>query len=193
LELVNDVLEEVFGQIPKNMKLAIVSIAGAMRSGKSFFLDLSLRYLRYTSDGRQILKDNSNEEWKNWVYEGINGHSDILEGRSNTQETNTHNGFSWRSGIDRNTTGMWIWDKPFYRKSKTGETIAVFLVDTQGLFDFESSQMLTTRIFGLSALLSSYQIYNVDKLVHENNLQHLAMFVEYGRYDYIQLLCILCG
>ncbi|CAI5721802.1 unnamed protein product [Hyaloperonospora brassicae] len=49
------------------------------------------------------------------------------------------------------------------------------------MFDSETSQMLTASIFGLSTLLSSYQIYNVDKRVQEDNLQHLALFTEYGR------------
>eukprot|EP00604_Paraphysomonas_vestita_P001002 CAMPEP_0174820200 /NCGR_PEP_ID=MMETSP1107-20130205/3884_1 /TAXON_ID=36770 /ORGANISM="Paraphysomonas vestita, Strain GFlagA" /LENGTH=411 /DNA_ID=CAMNT_0016035085 /DNA_START=508 /DNA_END=1740 /DNA_ORIENTATION=- len=40
---------------------------------------------------------------------------------------------------------------------------------------------LTARIFGLSTLISSYQIYNVDKRIQEDNLQHLALFSEYGR------------
>ncbi|CAI5735834.1 unnamed protein product [Peronospora destructor] len=51
------------------------------------------------------------------------------------------------------------------------------------MFDSETSQMLTASIFGLSTLLSSYQIYNVDKRVQEDNLQHLALFTEYGRIE----------
>ncbi len=74
-----------------------------------------------------------------------------------------------------------MWGEPFIRKSSRGEDIAVFLVDTQGMFDSETSQMLTASIFGLSTLLSSRQIYNVDKRVQEDNLQHLALFTEYGR------------
>ena len=40
---------------------------------------------------------------------------------------------------------------------------------------------LTAQIFGLSTLVSSFQIYNVDKRIQEDNLQHLALFSEYGR------------
>jgi atlastin len=40
---------------------------------------------------------------------------------------------------------------------------------------------LTAQIIGLSTMISSYQIYNVDKLIQENNLQDLALFSEYGR------------
>lgn len=59
--------------------------------------------------------------------------------------------------------------------------MCVLLVDTQGLFDGFTGQHLTTSIFGLSTLLSSYQIYNIDKRLQEDNLQHLALFSEYSR------------
>lgn len=52
---------------------------------------------------------------------------------------------------------------------------------SQGMFDSSTSQMLTACIFGLSTLISSYQIYNVGERVQEDNLQHLALFSEYGR------------
>ena len=49
------------------------------------------------------------------------------------------------------------------------------------MFDNETSMSLTAQIFGLSTFVSSYQIYNVDKRLQEDNLQHLALFSEYGR------------
>lgn len=49
------------------------------------------------------------------------------------------------------------------------------------MFDNETSMNLTACIFGLSTLLSSYQIYNVQNRIQEDNLQHLALFSEYGR------------
>ena len=52
-------------------------------------------------------------------------------------------------------------------------------MDTQGMFDGETNQMMTTCIFGLATLLSSYQIYNIDKRLQEDILQHLALFSEY--------------
>ena len=47
------------------------------------------------------------------------------------------------------------------------------------MFDGETNQMMTTCIFGLATLLSSYQIYNIDKRLQEDILQHLALFSEY--------------
>ena len=41
----------------------------------------------------------------------------------------------------------------------------MLLVDTQGMFDMETAQMLTAAIFGLSTLISSYLVYNVEKRI----------------------------
>ncbi|KAL3665565.1 hypothetical protein V7S43_009599 [Phytophthora oleae] len=181
-----EALRKIFHQVPEDMKVAIFSVVGAFRTGKSFVLDLFLRYLRHASHGRMLkpdgAQDESTEVWKAWVMEGVTGSGEgKLEGNSNVEQTHGEKGFSWRAGRKRNTTGIWMWETPFIRKSQSGEDIAVFLIDTQGMFDSETSQMLTASIFGLSTLLSSYQIYNVDKRVQEDNLQHLALFTEYGR------------
>ncbi|KAG7378634.1 Alkyltransferase-like protein 1 [Phytophthora pseudosyringae] len=181
-----EALRTIFHQVPEDMKVAIFSVVGAFRTGKSFVLDLFLRYLRHASHGRMLkpdgAQDESTEVWKAWVMEGVAGSGEgKLEGNSNVEQTHGEKGFSWRAGRKRNTTGIWMWETPFVRKSQSGEDIAVFLIDTQGMFDSETSQMLTASIFGLSTLLSSYQIYNVDKRVQEDNLQHLALFTEYGR------------
>ncbi|RYY75882.1 hypothetical protein EON63_19010, partial [archaeon] len=73
-----------------------------------------------------------------------------------------------------------MWSEPIFRTIQ-GEPVAVLLMDTQGMFDNETSMTLTAQIFGLSTLVSSLLIYNVDKRIQEDNLQHLALFSEYGR------------
>ena len=153
-------MNKIMAMIPPGWKVSVVSVVGAFRTGKSFLLSWFLRYLQY-------LKENEdNQQSENW-YE----HYDTL---GNT-------GFHWRGGAERNTTGIWIWSEPHFVKKKSGETLAVLLVDTQGMFDHESTMALTASIFGLSTLLSSYQIYNVDKRIQEDNLQQLALFSEYAR------------
>eukprot|EP01047_Picozoa_sp_COSAG01_P084039 COSAG01_NODE_17868_length_1118_cov_0.806673_1_plen_69_part_00 len=42
-----------------------------------------------------------------------------------------------------------------------------------------------SSIFGLSTLISSHQIYNVQNRIQEDNLQHLALFTEYHLRDII--------
>ena len=98
-----------------------------------------------------------------------------------------------------------MYSEHFIRRGANGEHVALFIVDTQGLFDNETTMGLTAAIFGMSTLLSSYSIYNVSKvrrrlrgrerktspllthlkhlsqLIGEDALQHLALFSEYGR------------
>ena len=166
-------------QVPKDTKVSMVSIVGAFRTGKSFLLDLFLRYLRYS----ELTATQPDDSDTDWILTGVSGIAQSkLEANANVGQVNSHDGFSWRAGKDRNTTGIWIWGTPFLRKlPNSDEKVAVFLLDTQGMFDSETSQMLTASIFGLSTLMSSYQIYNVDKRIQEDNLQHLALFTEYGR------------
>ena len=175
-KLNEDELNGVMEKVPKGMKLSVVSIVGAFRTGKSFLLDFFLKYLRLpqTKVGR--------EAWGNLFTSKFSK----LEGNSNEKVSedakNSDSGFSWRSGTERNTMGIWFWSKPFIRKVKaTGESVAVLLVDTQGIFDSRLTQMMAASIFGLSTLLSSYQIYNVQNRLQEDHLQHLALFTEYGR------------
>ena len=62
------------GKVPKGMKVSVVSVVGAFRTGKSFLLTLILRFLRHrashgddasdawlTKEGTKISEGNSNE------------------------------------------------------------------------------------------------------------------------------------
>ena len=124
----------------------------AFRTGKSFLLSWFLRYLEsqcvHRGDGSATSSEGDAKR-KAW-YERV-------------QTLNQHEGsFDWRGGKERNTTGMWMWSEPYFLpRSSKGDELAVLLVDTQGMFDHETTVGLTAAIFGLSTLLSSYQIYNV--------------------------------
>jgi len=163
-------LNEILAKIPPGWKVSVVSVVGAFRTGKSFLLSWFLRYLARDQQAIEgsSSKDEIEEDGK-WY---------------NQFQSLGNDGFDWRGGADRNTTGIWMWSEPhFISTSSSGkkEDIAVVLVDTQGMFDHETTMALTASIFGLSTLLSSYQIYNVDKRIQEDNLQQLALFSEYAR------------
>jgi atlastin len=162
-----DKLNEIMSKIPPGWKVAVVSVVGAFRTGKSFLLSWFLRYLHTL--GNDTIEDGEDSD-KKW-YEQV--------------ENLGNDGFHWRGGSERNTTGIWMWSQPHFvtRPTATGgkESMAVLLVDSQGMFDNETTMSLTASIFGLSTLLSSYQIYNVDKRIQEDNLQQLALFSEYAR------------
>jgi len=53
-----------------------------------------------------------------------------------------------------------MWSEPFIRTTKAsgGEKLAILLMDTQGMFDNETTMTLTAQIFGLSTLVSSFQV-----------------------------------
>lgn len=90
-------------------------------------------------------------------------------------------GFSWRGGADRDTSGIIVWSDPFLVTNRNGEEIVVLLMDTQGAFDSLSTVKDCATIFALSTMISSIQIYNVSQNIQEDDLQHLQLFTEYGR------------
>eukprot|EP00629_Pelagomonadales_sp_RCC1024_P017123 CAMPEP_0119264842 /NCGR_PEP_ID=MMETSP1329-20130426/3827_1 /TAXON_ID=114041 /ORGANISM="Genus nov. species nov., Strain RCC1024" /LENGTH=572 /DNA_ID=CAMNT_0007264635 /DNA_START=233 /DNA_END=1948 /DNA_ORIENTATION=- len=163
--LEEDHLDEVLNKIPAGMPVAVVSVVGAFRTGKSFLLTLILRYLRH----RARHPDDASDAWL--AAEGAS----IAEGNANEKASDGCS-FEWRGGRVRVTTGITVWSEPFLLGG-----LAVVVLDTQGLFDNETPMGLTSCIFGLSTLMSSYQIYNVANRIQEDNLQQLALFTEYGR------------
>ncbi|KAH8092351.1 guanylate-binding protein [Aureococcus anophagefferens] len=171
-------LDEVTGKVPKGTRVAVVSVVGAFRTGKSFLLTLILRYLRHAARvGDGDVTDAWLTEEGNKIVEGNNNAGDAGEGGPAS--------FEWRGGRVRMTTGITVWSEPFLVTGADGEQLAVVVLDTQGLFDNETPMGLTSCIFGLSTLMSSYQIYNVSNRIQEDNLQQLApvlaLFTEYGR------------
>jgi atlastin len=167
--LVEENLRSVLEKVPPGMHVSVVSVVGAFRTGKSFLLSLLLRFLRSEAG-----------EGVDWVRAG--GDS-ILDGNANlgeVDEQHSHS-FEWRGGEKRMTTGIWMWSEPFVREIENDRKVAVLLVDTQGMFDNETSMALTACIFGLTTLISSHLVYNVEKRIQEDHLQQLALFSEYGR------------
>lgn len=89
---------------------------------------------------------------------------ELFEGNLNDRtphggENKEMSSFAWRGGQERQTTGIWMWSEPFLRTPKgLSEQVAVLLMDTQGMFDNETSMALTAQIFGLSTFVSSFQV-----------------------------------
>lgn len=92
-------------------------------------------------------------------------------------------GFSWRGGTSRDTTGIVLWSDVFLHdlkdpKTKKIEKIAIILMDTQGLFDTKTSPTDNSRIFALGTLISSVQIFNLNNLIQENQLEYLQVNIK---------------
>ena len=174
-----DEMNAILSKVPPGWKVCVVSVVGAFRTGKSFLLSWFLRYLEEHCVQRKAKRSSSSTSDLSDASDNNNEDKKWFE---RVQTLNQHEGsFDWRGGKERNTTGMWMWSDPYFLKRSSGDEVAILLVDTQGMFDHETTVGLTAAIFGLSTLLSSYQIYNVDKRIQEDNLQQLALFSEYGR------------
>ena len=83
-------------------------------------------------------------------------------------------GFSWRGGTKRDTTGVIMWSDIFLAESKAGP-LAIVLMDTQGLFDPKTTQTHNSRIFALGTLASSIQIFNLNDVILETQLEYLQV------------------
>ena len=111
-----DALASIMNKVPSDHKLCVVSVVGAFRTGKSFLLSWFLRYLKHSQSAQ---KSESGSGDKKWYDKEVSLGND---------------GFHWRGGADRNTTGIWMWSEPFLSSRETSgvkEDIAILLVDTQ--------------------------------------------------------------
>lgn len=140
----------------KDCEVSILSVAGALRGGKSFLLSFFIRYLHSAT----VLN-----ETENWM------------GDPNEKLT----GFEWKKSSQRQTTGILIWSEIFYYKIDNRK-IAIILMDTQGTFDTESTLKDDITIFAFSSMIASIQLFNISKRIQENYLNDLQLFNEYGKY-----------
>uniref|UniRef100_A0A8C4N286 Atlastin GTPase 2 n=1 Tax=Eptatretus burgeri TaxID=7764 RepID=A0A8C4N286_EPTBU len=151
-ELDTDALESVLLQDDlKDLPVAVVSVAGTFRKGKSFLLDFMLRFMY-----------RKNKFWLGSENEPLTG-------------------FKWRGGSERETTGIEIWSEIFLSHRADGTQVAILLMDTQGAFDSQSTIRDCATVFALSTMTSSMQVYNLTQNIQEDDLQHLQLFTEYGR------------
>uniref|UniRef100_UPI00358E92F0 atlastin-2-like n=1 Tax=Myxine glutinosa TaxID=7769 RepID=UPI00358E92F0 len=128
-ELDTDALESVLLKDDlKDLPVAIVSVAGTFRKGKSFLLDFMLRFMY-----------RKNKLWLGSENEPLTG-------------------FKWRGGSERETTGIEIWSDIFLSRRADGTQIAVLLMDTQGAFDSQSTIRDCATVFALSTMMSSVQV-----------------------------------
>jgi atlastin len=161
-------LRIIFDQIAIDKEVVVISTVGAFRTGKSFMLSLMVQYLSWIGNNTNINTATSVEsdtlqqdEQIKWITDS----GDFIR----------IDAFDWGGGVDPVTKGIYMWSTPFIVNDK-----AILLVDTQGMFDHDTPMAVTTCIFAFTALISSYQIYNVLPRIQEDNLQHLAMFSSYA-------------
>ncbi|XP_055309632.1 atlastin-like [Sitodiplosis mosellana] len=157
LEL-NDLKEILEADDIRDRQVVVVSIAGAMRKGKSFLLNFFIRYL----------------------YAQYKTH-DVTDWLGENKSSNELVGFKWKIGKKPETTGIWMWSDIFTHDYENGEKVAIIVLDTQGSFEKKSSMQDTSAIFALSLMLSSVQCYNIKEQIQEDSLQYLDLFTDYAR------------
>uniref|UniRef100_A0A6B0VE21 Putative guanylate-binding protein n=1 Tax=Ixodes ricinus TaxID=34613 RepID=A0A6B0VE21_IXORI len=136
----------------QNLPVVVLSVAGAIRTGKSSILNVLLRfpYLQF-------------EDW-------LGEPDKPLEG------------FPWMPGSDPHTEGIVFWSNLFRATTADKKKVAVLLIDTQGSFGTSSSTAMSVHIFALSVLISSIQVFNVMRNLQLDHLQHLQMYYKYGKH-----------
>jgi len=185
-----EVNEEALGRLEKRLRevgatmVAVVSVMGAFRTGKSFLLDLFLRFLKWEADNPEAAKaareaqqpprgGNNEEEFPLPAWLTTAGAN--IEGASEDDE-----GFRFKGGMDACTEGIWIWSEPFLRELD-GHQVAVLLMDTQGAWDSNMTKEQSATVFGLTAVLSSKQIYNINMQIQEDKVENLAYFMRFAQ------------
>ncbi|ODM96576.1 Atlastin, partial [Orchesella cincta] len=118
-------------------QVAIISINGKQRSGKSFLANQFVKFLKYGDEGGTSWLDKELES-----------------------------NFEWRGSYERVTSGIQIWHEPLFVKHN-GEEIGVIFLDTQGLHDKSTGSQGDSVIFGVSVLLSSVFIYNERQVAED--------------------------
>lgn len=91
-------------------------------------------------------------------------------------------GFSWKTTAERHTSGIVFWSDVFLYDNPNGGKYAIYLIDTQGLFDPKTPIQENVKIFALGTLISSFQIFNLHDVIQEDQLQYLQMATDYARF-----------
>mmetsp|Transcript_50909 Transcript_50909/g.108105 ORF Transcript_50909/g.108105 Transcript_50909/m.108105 type:complete len:629 (-) Transcript_50909:114-2000(-) len=229
-----EIIKENLAIISKRLRdsgasyVSIVAVMGAYRTGKSFLLDLMMRYMRQRSammekarkdeealqgkideleeqgeeaeagaaretlaqmkEAHKVKHEPRDQSWHfgdenafkqkppSWLLEG--DAAKIFEG--SLKDANA-GGFAWRPGKDKCTQGIWLWSTPFVFTDEAGRKIGVLLMDTQGAWDDTMTKAQSATIFGLTSLLSSKLIYNVQNRIEEvqmENLDYITTFAQ---------------
>lgn len=114
--------EEALGQILmqdeiKDRYVCVVSVAGAFRKGKSFLLDFFLRYMN----------SKVNRNHKIFCFLVLILFFQYVLKQSAVDWLGTNDapleGFSWRGGSERDTTGILMWSDIFLTELDTGEKV----------------------------------------------------------------------
>lgn len=150
--LKKDVLLEILKKV-ENLPVAVISIAGKSRSGKSFLLNFILQFVQQ-------------------------GWSADLQWMKNVDR---QKGFHFENGITPVTKGIYMWSVPFIVQDDSGNKKAILLMDTQGLWDQDTSMAANKILCAVSSLASSVLLINIQKSFDEKHLESFSEMFDFGR------------
>ena len=154
----SDAVNKVLGNPQyKDCYAAIYTIAGPTRSGKSFLFSLLWKFLKSSNEEKTL---------KIWL--------------NNKQKVKKI--FRWRKGPKPCTNGIYILKEPIIIPLQR-KKLALFLMDTQGIFDHNTSERNQTFLGTFSFLLSSFMFFNVDKGIKTTHLDSIYKFATNLRGD----------
>lgn len=78
---------------------------------------------------------------------------------------------------------MNMWSDIFLHDAENGDRLAIVLMDTQGLFDHKTTNKNGTRIFSLTTLMSSMQIFNIFDQIQHDHLEYLKVYILKCRFN----------
>lgn len=148
----------VLNKIP-NYPIAIISVAGKYRIGKSFLINSLIpvleHYERYGYFSKSDLDFHKHGE----------------------------NGFKYKSGKDSETKGIHLLNRPFIipNPANNYEKIAVLLMDSQGLNAIDTADGVDELLFSLTNFLSSHVIFNVTGNIEPNKLLSLISLAGHSK------------
>jgi len=122
--------------------LAVVSIAGLFRTGKSFLLN------------RIILHEPGSSD------DGNGGSHRRVTTRRSSHPPPVRAGFGVGNTVQACTKGIWMWSEPLVVKDDQGRDVNVIVLDTEGSGAPSANATHDARVSSLGLLLSSYFVYN---------------------------------
>jgi atlastin len=164
-------LQTVIGNTNQDEDIAVIAIAGAFRKGKSFLMNLFPQYLDKRSHIKEPIPLSTNDTLQA-----------LIESQSHPwlHDIPPDSGFSYKSGTTRHTKGISMWPRAISIEKKDGKRLSVLIVDSQGLYDDQTSGDTDARIFTLIALISSSLIMNEQSNLNSRSIDSLESFLQYA-------------
>ena len=136
--------------------VAVVSVCGRSRQGKSYLLNVLLRTL-FEEEEEESVAAESRESAR------------VLREK-----------FKTSGSTQPCTKGLYLWPEPLTGE-KDGRKLSIFFVDSEGIDSYDQSSNYSAEIFSLAVLLSSVFVYNSMGGIDESALDKLSLVCELTR------------